>query len=654
MAALITPDPAIARRVSAELARWGIAVEDSAGRTLGESEAGALARLLLGAAIERTPLAVQALLAHASVRLGRTRAAFDRARRALELGIFRAAPLRTLDRLDAAFAAARAGAEDKNAHPATRWISLAERETAEALMRDLDAVLAPLRAGPGRSAHEAPLGERLAVHQAALASLIAAPEGEGAPPHGLEALDALMEEWAGAAAEGFPLSLAEYGALFGDALARVRAPAGVLGHPRLAILGLLEARLLPFDRALLAGLDETVWPPAAATDAFLNRQMRAALGLSAPERRIGQTGHDFMTALGAAEVFVSRAKKRDGAPTVASRFLQRIDAAAGEGGLDAARRRGQRYLRLARALDAAGPPAPIQRPEPKPPVELRPKGLSVTRIETLRRDPYAIYAERILRLAKLNAVGRDLDPRDLGNAWHGALQDFLERHPSGPLPPDARGVLVAFTRQHFASQLDDPFFERVSWPNVEKTIDFLIDLEVRRRAGISAIWVERTGTIPIPLANGSSFELRARADRIDALRTGDAALIDYKSGKTPSAKEVTLGLSPQLTLEAAILSRGGFEGIEPLKTRDALYLKLGGVGGGREVLAAGARGSIAELAEAHLGALKLMLDQFADPATPYLSRPMPQFASRFGDYDHLARVKEWSAAGGEDEAGEAA
>ncbi len=214
-----------------------------------------------------------------------------------------------------------------------------------------------------------------------------------ADPHGFEQLTQLMDEWSEAAVEGFPAALNEYAALFDDALAAARAPPGSGGHPRLMILGLLEARLLSFDRVLLAGLDETVWPPAVETDAFLNRPMRAALGLSAPERRIGQTAHDFVEALGAQEAILSRAKKRGGQPTVASRFLQRMGAAAGPLAMKEPEERGALYLALARALDRPADFQPQRRPAPRPPVELRPKALSVTRIETLRRDPYAIYAE---------------------------------------------------------------------------------------------------------------------------------------------------------------------------------------------------------------------------------------------------------------------
>ena len=145
-AALVTPDPSISRRVAAELRRWGVEVEDSAGRTLGQSPAGALARLILDAAIEFTPRSFLALLAHPAARFGRARAEAERATRALELAVFRAIPLKSLDHLDRAFGAARDAATDYHAHPAVRGVGEHDRQAAEALARDVARVLAPLRA----------------------------------------------------------------------------------------------------------------------------------------------------------------------------------------------------------------------------------------------------------------------------------------------------------------------------------------------------------------------------------------------------------------------------------------------------------------------------------------------------------------------------
>jgi ATP-dependent helicase/nuclease subunit B len=653
--ALITPNQSIARRVAAELRRWDVEVEDSAGRTLGQSPAGALARLVLEAAIAFTPRALLALLAHPAARFGRTQASVESAARALELAVFRAVPVASLDDLEAAFVRAREAAADRRAHPAIRRIGATERERAETLARDVALALRPLRAlGPAAS-----LRDCLALHRSAIEEATAGPraaaEESGHEPSGLEAVLDLIDEWREAAAGDFSAALREYAVLLDDALAAERAPLAGGGHPRLMILGLLEARLLCFDCALLAGLDETVWPPAVETDAFLNRPMRAALGLTAPERRIGQTAHDFVAALGAREAILSRAKKRGGEPTVASRFLQRLAAAAGAGSpaYAKAQARGERFLAFARALDRPKEVKPVRRPAPTPPIQSRPQGLSVTRIETLRRDPYAIYAEYILRLKALEPVEREIGPREAGVAWHAALEAFARDCPSGALAPDARKRLHAIARERFAHLRADPAFAALNWPQIELGLDYFLDFERRSREDVRRVWVERDGAIAIPLASGREFKLSARADRIDELRSGEARLIDYKSGSLPGVREVEVGFSPQLTLEAAILERGGFEGLPALKTAEALYLKLGGASGGGERAAAGDE-KFAPLVEKHFAELKRLIDQFDREGTPYLSRPFPQFASRYSDYDHLARVKEWANAEGDDEAAEPA
>ncbi len=558
--------------------------------------------------------------------------------------MFRAIPLGALDDLEPAFAAARKAALDRHAHPAIRRVSEANRLSAETLARDLVGALSALRA----ISSTASLRDCLASHRDALDSAVRGPGEIAEDAEGLETLGELMAQWEAAAADSFPCALDEYATLFDSAVAAVRAPPAGGGHPRLQILGLLEARLLSFDRVLLAGLDEAVWPPAVETDAFLNRPMRATLGLSAPERRIGQTAHDFVAALGAREAVLSRSRKRGGEPTVASRFLQRIVAAAGpmNAAITEAERRGARYLDFARALDQPAQISSIGRPEPRPPVERRPRALSVTRVETLRRDPYAIYAELILNLKVLEPVAREIGPRETGEAWHAALQEFAEKYPSGALPPDAREALFLIASGRFAPLLGDPGFRGLNWPNIEKSLDFVLDFERAARADVDRIWVERQGQVPLCLENGQRFRLSARADRIDVLRSGGAIVIDYKSGTPPGAEEVKVGFAPQLTLEAAILKRGGFEGLPALEPRQAIYLKVGGRDGGAEKPAGGKDADIAALAEKHFGELKTLLDQFASETTPYLSRPFPKFASRYAKYDHLARVKEWSATGG--------
>ena len=382
-----------------------------------------------------------------------------------------------------------------------------------------------------------------------------------------------------------------------------------------------------FDLALLAGLDETVWPPAAETDAFLNRSMRAALGLSPPERRIGQTAHDFVAALGAPEAIVSRARKRGGSPTVASRFLQRIAAVAGEAAYAAAEARGARYLALAQALDRPAAYRPRRRPEPKPPLALRPAQLSVTRIETLRRDPYAIYAERILELEPLAPVGPEIGPREIGDLWHAALQAYGEAFVAGATRGRGARAPARFAAAPFAAPLADPSFRALRWPRIVAGLDAFLAFDAERRAGAERVLVERKGKFEFALADGSRFTPhRARRSHRNSAATAARRSIDYKTGAPPGKREVKVGFAPQLTLEATMLAHGAFDGAPAVETIEALYFKLGGADGGEVKRLK--FDDFAAVAARHFDGLKTLLAQFADPATPYLPRLFPKFAKR--------------------------
>jgi ATP-dependent helicase/nuclease subunit B len=385
--------------------------------------------------------------------------------------------------------------------------------------------------------------------------------------------------------------------------------------------------------------------------------MRAALGLTPPERKLGQTAHDFEQAMGRPRVILSRAAKRGGSPTVASRFVQRM-AAVADREMNECRARGAAYLRLARAIDRPHEAAPLlKRPEPRPAAALRPHRLSVTAIERLRRDPYSIYAERILGLSELQPLGAAPGAAELGGAIHAALEQFGRKYPGPALPPPhlARRDLRALFRDEIAAaHLDDPSFKALRWPWLEKTIDFFIDFEHRRRPSIRSLLVECAGEIVIPLADGTLFTLSARADRVETGNDGTVTLVDYKTGTPPGMKEILVGFAPQLTLEAAMALRGAFgAGAAPVQV-EALYVKLGGHGGGKERPVAFKNGqpSFLDVAEEHFDGLVALLNQFRDPATPYPPRPFPKFAAAYNSYDHLARVREWSVGGGADDGAE--
>ncbi|WP_424363106.1 double-strand break repair protein AddB [Methylocystis parvus] len=637
-AALVTPDRNIARRVAAELRRFAIDIDDSGGASLASTPAGALARHV--AAVGANGLdavAIAALLAHPLALFGRKREEIEALAPLLEIGVLRAVAPK-----DASYAAtvaiARKNAADGHAYPAARRIEPAQWASIEALLQEIEAAFAPFRGLEGADdLRSFALAHRVAFE----AATQGAEEDDGEEPLALfDLLDRLSRASAPA---GFNAS--SYAALF-DRIAfetTLRGPRRA--HPRLKILGPLEARLIEADLMLLAGLDEGVWPPQTETGAFLNRSMRAQLKLSPPERRIGQSAHDIVMAIGAKNVVLSRAAKRDGSPTVASRFLTRLEALAGEA-VEACRARGRKSLDIAMALDRpkAAENVTLPRPAPRPPVDLRPQRLSVTRIEVLRRDPYAIFAEQILRLRPLESLGVEIGARELGTAIHAALEEFVRRHPSGPLPHDARDALLAIARDGLSEFFADPAFETFAWPRLVAGLDHALEFEHERRAQRGAIYMEKSAAWPLTLGDGSIFTLTAKADRIEVGPDKEARVFDYKTGKPPTMKQVQAGFAPQLTLEAAMVEAGAFEEIGAHRVAGAAYVGLKD-GGKTQPLKFDA--PFADVVGKHCEELVKMLSQFRQPETPYPSRPFVALVAYEGDYDHLARVKEWSRGGGE-------
>jgi ATP-dependent helicase/nuclease subunit B len=422
--------------------------------------------------------------------------------------------------------------------------------------------------------------------------------------------------------------------------------AGGATHPRLRIQGAIEARLVRADRLVVAGLEEGVWPGGAALDPFLSRPMRETLGLPSPERRIGLAAHDFAQAACAPEVILLHTERREGAPSVKSRWLWRLETLARGAGLGIPER--PQVLAWARGLDAPNGYQPAKRPAPRPPVAHRPRELAVTRIETLTRDPYAVWARDILRLYPLNRPDEAADARARGTAIHAAFERFAEAYPAD-LPPDAAGTFARLYLEELEKAgLPHAAMAREAALAVEAA-EWVANLERERRDG-RAIHVELKGEHTINAPAGP-FKLTARADRIEATAEGFGHILDYKTGKAPSKKEVATGFSPQLTLTAAILQAGGFPELGVLAPGDLTYLEITGrKPAGRIEIRAVAGEESAEAADRALAGLHELAARFDDPAQPYISRTAPQFVkARMSDYDHLARVFEWSTSGEEGE-----
>ena len=654
-AALATPDRALGRRVVAALARWNIEAEDSGGDALTQTPAGVFARLAADAALGGlAPVALLALLKHPNLRLGMG----DRSRAVatLERSVLRGPrPRPGSGGLAHALATFRVQLdkfrrkEKVDLHPSDPRTHLTDEGLAAAaeLVAQFGAALAPLESIANQTRRLADIAER---HRAVLAALSRHGDEEFAfaGTDGSKLAQALDELTASPAAADLLVDTSDYTELFSAALADqvVRRP--LRPGVRIRVLGLLEARLTESDRMVLGGLVEGTWPPDSRTDAWLSRPMRLALGLDLPERRIGLTAHDFAQLLGAREVVLSYAAKIEGAPTIPSRFIQRLAAVAGprwQGALD----RGRVYLTWARELDRPDKVVRAPQPAPKPPRAARPQSLSVTEIEDWLRDPYTIYAKHILRLAPLDPVDMAPGAAERGTIIHAAIGEFVQRFADG-LPTDPARDLIAIGRRHFAAFEDFPETRAFWWPRFERIARWFADWELRRRPTIAAIAAEIRGAIEIPL-DGGAFRLRGIADCVERHTDSRYVIVDYKTGSARTERQVRTGLAPQLTLEAAILRNGGFPGLAAGGTvaQIGYVLLKGGARPGEPRFIDFVEGTPDSQADRALQKLAELARRFAAEDVPYRSLVHPMWTTYYGDYDHLARVKEWSATGGEND-----
>ncbi len=629
--ALVTPDRRLAERVATELARWNIDIDDSAGKPLSQTPPGAFLRLLAAAVAENfAPVATLALCKHPLACAGFDPVVFRSLTRAAEVELFRGprpAPGLAALRALAALSPQRESLE--------QWIGALEKCCGD---------FARVMAEPA-----APLSVLLEAHMAAAEALADTADLPG--PLRLWAGDA------GEAAAAFAAELAEgagvlrdlapgsYPALFEALLQGLVVRPRYGRHPRLSILGPLEARLQRFDVTILGGLNEGAWPAEAAPDPWMSRPMRQAFGLPSHERRIGLAAHDIAQAFNAPRVVMTRAVKVDGTPTVPSRWLRRLEQVVAAAGLAQAFSNEQLpWLAWARALNESKPLPPMGPPEPKPPVAARPRRLSVTEIEKWMRDPYSIYARHILKLRPLDELDQDVSAADYGQVIHKALQAFIARYPAGPLPPNGYDELRALGRGLFAGAALRPSIMAFWWPRFERIAAWFLNEEAARRHMLRQSYVEVAGELTLP-TGGAPFTLVARADRIDLLADGTLGILDYKTGAPPSNTEVLGGYSPQLPLEAVIAAAGGFKDI-PAKSVSALsFWQLHGRDAGGRI--ASVKGDLDEITATARDGLLGLIRVFDDPNTGYAARPNPDMAPVYSDYLHLARVKEW--AGDEDE-----
>lgn len=657
-AALVTPDAGLARRVSSHLKRWGLHVMPSQGIPLLRTRAGSfLVRLLDFVLDPGEPVALAAFLKHPLTIILET-GQQDEAISFLERGVLRG--LRRWDGLDDLYEWTGKAQDEAEETPWRARITVDDHNEVEALVYGIKKRAAPhLQTLHDMLASEdgfhlrrfvetlAELGDVLTkAEEVEGPSLLWSGEDGAALARFLEDVAAMADQLPAVARHDLKPLISTLGR-------DVRVPDALPSHPRLFIWGPLEARLQTCDLMILGSLNEGSWPEPPAVDGFLPRHIRAKIGMPDTEARIGLSAHDFAQLACSRDVVMTRAKRVDNKPSVASRWLWRLRILA-SGALESLDETDARLTRSrahildwARAQHEIDEKIELVHPRPAPPARARPRNIRVTDVTTLIRDPYAYYARHILQLQPLDPLNTALGPREIGIAMHKALED---KDPLKQPYMTVEDLVDAFSQSLEEVGGDALFFAEREGIWLTAAHEYHTWLWARDQH-VTARDFEISYVQDFEIPSGT-ITLRGRADLVERLDDESLAITDLKTGRPPSNKQVTSGLEPQLPLLAILASNGKASGRDdqPAMNGDVTELFYFGLGtkAGAQNLSDGRNGApVPELiGEAESGFLSLM-EQYADPSQPYLSGPRVKFLSRFGDYDRLARRGEWGDAGAE-------
>ncbi len=611
-AALISPDRMLTRQVTAALDRWGILPDDSAGRPLALTPPGRFLRHVAGLMGRKlTSDTLLALLKHPLALSGGDRGLHLRLTRELELRLRRKGPAFP----DGAFLRDWATARPEDG--AALW--------GNGVADGLDALA---------SAAEAPLTDHVALHWRVAEGLAGA--GLWDKEAGAKALSTMQELQAEADAGGL-FGVADYRDLFEAVIAKGEVRESTTPHPHVMIWGTLEARVQGAELVILGGLNDGIWPKMPEPDPWLNRKMRKDAGLLLPERQIGLSAHDYQQAIAAPRVVLSRATRNAEAETVPSRWLNRLmnlmeglPDQNGKAALAAMRARGRVWVkRAARLEEPEATVAPAHRPSPKPPVAVRPKELAVTRVGLLIRDPYAIYAQYILRLRPLDPLRPEADAALRGQVLHKILEDFAKTRVEGETRAAAKARLLDIAARVLMDQTPWPAARALWLARMARAADFFLSFDAR--LGGVPVWLEDKGKVKL---TGLDFTLAGTPDRIDRLPDGKLHIIDYKTG-TPPTKLAQKSFDKQLLLAAAMAERDAFKGLEGSQVALISYVGLGSSPKLEET------DITPEVTAEVWEGLYRLIAHYLDEESGFTARRAVQKERFAGDYDHLSRYGEW-------------
>ncbi len=609
--ALVTPDRNLSRRVVAELKRWNIEADDSAGQPLSLTPIGIFLRLIMNVLEDNWSQTSQlALMKHPFCSCGLKRGEFNQLVRHIELAWRRNKKLNL---------------EQENLLQNFRQRMQPLQDLFEQPTTDITALLtAHIRVAESLADTDVKTGEKIIWKQDAgqvAAKFISALM---APINVLESIA--------------PNDYSDFLQLI-MVTQNVRKRYGM--HRRIKILGLIEARLTKADVTIIGGMNEGIWPRLPSADMWMSRPMKQGFGMSLPERAIGVMAGDFAQLMNGNEVYLTRAERMDGAPAQKSRWWLRLETVlAANFGNDKekiATIQDTKFCTWAKYMERAAKLKPIKAPDPCPPVEMRPREISASNVETYMTDPYSIFAKYILGLRPLEEIDRQPDSRDYGNLVHAVLEEFNRRYENGAYPADAKQILLQLGQAEFAARGVGTDLKMFWWPRFEKTVEWLVQTENIYRPRLEKVFSEVYGERQYQGPAGP-WKITARADRLEQWTDKSLSVVDYKTGNLPKnvAKMVRLGYKPQLPIEGLIAQSGGFAGVEAMPIK---YLRYWQMDGQETVLNEAESLEAMQRVEQNIQELIAAYD---NPKYPYWTKPNPKTAPAKTDYDHLSRYSEWA------------
>jgi ATP-dependent helicase/nuclease subunit B len=626
---IVTGDRPLARRIAAQLRRYDILVDDSAGQALSLTPPAVLLRqLALTANTQCAPLELLALLKHPLAKGAGTRADWLRGVRALDIQVLRG--LRPAPGLIGIRDALQAAKADK--HTAARPLAETAFKHSSDLLTYLDVAIGDFCAlfdEPSVATHTLIDAHIIAAQTLAGEALAGAALWQG--PAG-SALSSFLNDVRASLPDGMTIQPADYNDWLETLLAGEVIRPRFGNHPRVSLLSPIEARLQQQGVTILAGLNEGSWPPTASADPFLADHMRAQLGLPTSEFRLGQAAHDFAQGLGAPTMFLTRSRKSNDSPTLASRLwlraracLNREDASTALALIP--------YVDLAAALDMPMLVRPMAEPLPTALKTDWPKTISVSDMAMLRQNPFAFHAKKILKLYPLDDLDADPGAADRGTFIHAALEKFFK------LAPEARtrAAFLEIGETVFAPILKRPLTRLLWWPRFETLVDAVL---------ASELMVDETVQLYLEKAGGWSIGdiiINGRADRIDKFADGSVIIYDYKTGSVPSYAKINSARTPQLALLGLMAENNGFDGLAPTSVSALGHVVAkGGTEKPLEIKILDMKkiSSVKELLDKTAAILSSWIALLEQPTQPfhYLSVPGE---TNYRDYDYLARVDEW-------------